>query len=108
MSKRLKTHSDALRFLTKCSPRQRKAFLERADKELINCICECVANVLKGHVKLRPSEKRKLVPLKTKLRHVMNKKLAHKKRKRIIVQNGGFAGVLLGPLLRTLAGILLK
>ena len=54
-SNRLKTHSDALHFLTKCSPSQRMAFLEHAD----NCICECVANVLKGHVKLRPLKEKK-------------------------------------------------
>lgn len=63
-----------------------KAVLQKADGHLIDTLCECALNLLKGHVRLNPKEKKKLK------RHKIN----------LLLQQGGLVGALLGPILRTL------
>lgn len=102
MSQRIKTHLPELQVLAKCNPKQRKAFLEHANKDLVLCIAECCSNCLKGNIPLTKSQKKKLSRYKKELRQIGNKNSSHQMRKNIIVQKGGFLGSLLAPILSLL------
>ena len=104
----MKQNADALRFLAKCNPRQRKAVIQHADNGLLDSLCECALNLLKGHVRLNPKQKKKLSIHKQRLRSLSNKKVARKKKKTILNQHGGFVGALLAPVLGTIVSLLLK
>ena len=108
MSKRIKRNADALRFLAKCNSKQRNAIIEHADNGLVDSLSECALNLLKGHVRLNPKQKKKLSSHKHRLRALTNKKVARKKKKTILTQHGGFVGALLAPVLRTIVQLLLK
>ena len=64
----------------------------------MQCIRECVFNVLKGRVQLKTEEKRRLQKHKNNLRAFLQENTPLKKKKEI-VQKGGFLGALLAPLL---------
>ena len=106
MTRRLKDNAHALHILSKSSSKRRKAILKHAHKELITCLCECALNVLKGRVPLSPTQKKKLTRHKKHLRALADKKSSHAKRKRLLVQKGGFLGSLLAAILGTLGGLL--
>lgn len=108
MSSRLRNNSEVLHVLKKAAPKFRKQLLKQADKELITTICECCLNVIKGHVRLTTGQKKKLAPHKKHIRQLADKKLSHTKRKRLIIQKGGFLGALLAPVLKTLGGLFLS
>ena len=79
----------------------RKAILEYADADLINALCECAHNILRGTVRLTPREKVRLRKYKNKLRLLANRRLTIARRRREIQQNGGFLPALLAPLATT-------
>ena len=58
MSRRVKTHAVLLNTLAHCSPTQRKLILKTADKGLVDAICECVVNLVRGNIKLSPAQKK--------------------------------------------------
>lgn len=104
---RLRNHAREIDFLSKCSPKQRKAFLQHADPQLIKSLCECAANVVKGNVPLSRVQKSKLSRYKKHLRELSNKRLSNKKRKDILIQRGGFLSLILKPIIQSLGGMLL-
>ena len=105
MSASLKRNLPLLRILHRSKPALVKSILKHASSDLTKAICECSLNVLKGNIKISPAQKRKLAHHKTNLRLLANKKTSLKKRKRIL-QKGGFIGALLGPVLGVLEGLL--
>lgn len=107
LPRRLKKHADEIRFLSKCSSRQRKAFLQNANPSLITALCECASNIVKGNVPMSKSHKTKLTRYKKHLRALANKRVPHRKRRHILVQQGGFLGLILKPVIQTLGGLLL-
>ena len=106
MTRRLKDNAHTLRVLSKASPKQRKAILQYANNDLIKCLCECALNILKGTVPLTSAQKKKLQRHKNHLRALADKKTPLVKRKRVLVQKGGFLGSLIAPILSTLGGLL--
>ena len=52
MSRRVNKYKHHLKFLSVCDHKTCKQLIGKADKELINCICECALNILKGSVPL--------------------------------------------------------
>ncbi|XP_071964131.1 uncharacterized protein [Antedon mediterranea] len=102
MSKRIKKNAETIRFLAHCSPRQRKIILENADDQLVTALCECAMNVLKGRVQVSNAHKKKLVRYKKHMRDITNKSISPLKRKRLLIQKGGFLGLILQPILQTL------
>lgn len=107
MSARLRKHAVTLKALSKANPGLVKTILRGADKQLIYCLCECASNILKGNVPLNKAHKSKLQRHKTGLRHLAKKSTSIKRRKRIL-QKGGFLGALLAPLASILAPIVSK
>jgi len=58
--KRVKTNYHTLQVLKTADPKLRKAIISNCNKELVNCISECVMNVLNGNIKLPGCVTRKL------------------------------------------------
>ena len=106
MSRRVRTHAVLLKTLAHCSAKQRRLLLQSADRGLIDAICECVVNVLRGNVHLSPVHKRSLAKHRHKLRKLGDRKTPLKERKRIITQQGGFFLPLLSRLISPVLGIL--
>lgn len=106
MSARVKKYAPVLRLLSKAKPQGVKAIIKAADKELVNTLCECSLNVLRGVVRLSPSQKQKLARHKNTLR-ALAQKSASLQRKKALLQKGGFLGALLGPVIGLLGNLLL-
>src|ERR1700759_120858 len=105
MSQTLKKFAPYLHILHKSSPKVRNSLTKQhCSPEFVKCICECVKNVLVGNVKLTPEHKRRLKRHKRSLRKLVLKKTSLAQNKRI-VQQGGFLGALLGPIIKVLGGL---
>lgn len=96
---------EKVRLLSLATPKARKSFVCEGNREIIDCISECCANVLKGKVPLTYKQKSNLCKHKNKLRLVVKKKLSLSKKKEII-QKGGFLGPLLIPVAALLGSLL--
>ena len=105
MSEVVKQHGEMLKFLSRAKPPLVKAVVKNASPQLVKTLCECCHNVLKGNVPLTPVQKRRLRRHKANLRQLTKKKLSVKKRKQLL-QTGGFIGALLGPVIGVLKGVL--
>ena len=105
MSACVERNTALLRFLCGAKPSVIKAVLKGASPELIKALSECSLNVLKGHVHLTPAQKRRLWKYKQNLRLLAQKKTSTKRRKQLL-QKGGFIGALLKPVLGVLGGLL--
>lgn len=105
MSKKIKEHIPLLHFLANGKkPKIKKAIIEDSSSELVDILCECAHNVLKGTVKLTPAQYKLLKRYKKELRILGDKKIS-RKRKRATIQKGGFLGALLRTILPTLIGV---
>ena len=107
MSKTLKKYARFLRQLHKASNDKvrRRMLRDRLDKGFVCCVSECARNLLKGRVPLTAVQKKELVPRKQALRQLSSKKTSYKKKRKII-QTGGFIGALLSPIISILGGLL--
>lgn len=92
--------------LAKSKPRQCRALLQCADKELIGCLCECIQNVTKGNVRIDGARKRRLAKHKAKLRKILDKRTKLGRKRQLLSQTGGFLPLLLAPIIG-LAGSLI-
>ena len=101
MSARVRKHADVLKVLSKGKPSLCKAIVKGADPDLIHCLCECAHNVLKGNVPLKSAQMTKLKRHQQDLRTIVKKQTSQKKKKAIL-QKGGFLPALLAPLLAPL------
>ena len=93
---------EALERVKDCK-QKRNGILDRAGKELVHYICDCVLNVLNGNIPLEYEEKERLRRHRHCLRELVKKKNSDKKRKHLI-QEGGF----LGALIPVLSGLVTK
>jgi len=101
--------ADILRALYHLNAKQRTALLRVADAKLVRQICECALNVLRGNVPLNKSQKNKLRKHATTLRSLVDRSGSLKRKKKIIVQRGGFLPALLAPIIGTvLANLIAK
>lgn len=106
MHQRLKTHKELLNALHTLKPKYQKALLKSCDEEEINCICECIHNVLQGKVPIEDRNKKKLQKYKKILRNLVRKG-KNKIRKNILIQKGGaFLPLILGSILSGLVSSL--
>lgn len=105
---RVKTHHGLLKALLNLKPKYRDALLKILGEDEINCISECIFNVLKGKVPLKDKDKSILKKHKNVLRKLISKG-ENKTRKRLIVQKGGaFLPIILGAVLSTLINTITK
>lgn len=104
-----KKHADILRALQHFSAKERVAFFRAANAKLVRCVCECVFNVLCGNVPIHTKHKTDLKRHASILRKLVEKKNGRRnlvRKRRLIVQKGGFLPTLLIPILTALSQLL--
>jgi hypothetical protein len=105
VSQRLKKHASDIVYLQKTKPCIRKHFIAKADRSLVDCLCECADNILKGNVPLTKLQKEKRKRNKAGLRALTKKSFSLKKKKAIL-QKDRFVGSLLAPIASVVAPLL--
>ena len=103
--KRVKENVHTLHVLKNARLKLRKAFISNCYRDLVNCISECVLNVLNGNVALTGCVKRKLSKHRLALRRLVDRRVTLQGKKRLIVQRGGFLLPLMKAILPTLASL---
>lgn len=104
---RLNSHKHFLHVLKNATPKARKAILQTADDDLIKALLECVINTLNGNHKVTPKVKSKLCKFKNCFRKLANPKVSLKKKRKLLIQKGGFLIPLLTSILSGLVGRLI-
>jgi len=104
----VKTNYHTLQVLKAADPKLRKAIISKRNKKLVNCISECVLNVLNGNIKMTGCDTRKLQKHKAALRKFVDRHVPLSSKKKLIVQRGGFLLPLLSSVLPTLASLMLR
>lgn len=94
-----------LRSLLRLTDAEKKKMIRLCDRGLVDCFSECAKNVLKGTVPLTSAQLRKLRRQKNNLRLLAVKKTSVKRKKKIL-QKGGFIGAIIPPILGILGGLL--
>ena len=102
---RLKQNFDSLKFLARAKPQLRNAIIGACDNSLVCCICECIKNVVEANVPVPHSTLCKLKPYRQVLDKIVNKRNNFLKKKRLIVQNGGFLPLLLPALIGVIGSL---
>lgn len=102
--KRVHEHIDFLNFLKTCNAPQRNAAIKYANKEEILALVECCINTLRGNVYFTDDEKNHLKKHRNSIRRVAQK-IPLARRRKILVQKGGFLPILLAPLLSILSSV---
>ena len=97
VSNKIRKHCGLLKWLNNAKASQTKAFIKAADKEIINTLCECSLNILRGNISLSPKQKLKLKRYKKGLRQLADKKVSLKTKKSLLQAKGsGLLGAILG------------
>jgi hypothetical protein len=105
MSERMRRYLPTLRRIHRLGDNAKRQLIKNCDRQLIECFCECSKNILKGNVPLKPAQLRKSRREKQSLRALALKKTSLKKKRKIL-QKGGFLGALLTPALSILGNII--
>ena len=105
--RRVKRNSDVLNVFGKCKLPMRTAIIRAADKDLLEAITECLLNICKDIIEIRPKVYKKLPQYSRHIEVVADKSKPLMQRRRVILQKGdGFLPFLLAPILEQLASFL--
>lgn len=96
MSACLKRNGALLKLVSRSPPRLRKAILGAAPIDLIKAIGEIALNALKGVIPLSPRQKTVLRRKRSVVKSLSSSKTSLTKKKKLVRQQGGFIGSLLG------------
>ena len=97
-------HKPFLELLGTSEPDQQQALLETATAEQVRCLCLCVENVMKRKYLMPKHVMKKLRPYKHEMLRLADRGKCGRRKKRILIQHGeGFLGLLLSPILESLA-----
>ena len=107
MSQRVRKYLSVLKKIRKLGDRARREYIRKSDREFIDCVSECAKNVIKGNVPLTIRQKTNLRRKRNDLRSLSLKKTTLRKKRKIL-QKGGFLTALLPPVLSILASLFLK
>ena len=107
MTHRMRKNIHLLKALQECSTAEQKQLLKVAKPELVHAICDCIVNVVHGRVPINNYQKGKLRKKLGAVKKLCNNKTPASKKKKILVQHGsGFLQAILGPVVRSIAGVL--
>ena len=98
----VKKNKYVLRILAEGDPKAIKYIIRGAD-----CFVDCAHNILEGNIPLGLKEKKRLAKYKEQLRTLRKKNTSDRKKKQIL-QKGGFLPALLAPILGTVIPPLTK
>ena len=82
-----------LKTLVDAKPKLKKAIIKYASPDLVMAISEIALNMLKGIIKLTPQQKQRLSRYKKEFRSLAKKNVSVNKKRKILVQKGGGAGL---------------
>jgi len=94
-----------LKRINKIGDKARWQYVKKCNKQFIDCVSECAKNVLRGNVPLTKQQSTKLRRNKNNLRALSVKKTSLRK-KRQIIQKGGFLRAIITPILSHLGGLI--
>jgi hypothetical protein len=106
MSARIERNLFFLKQLCKKPPKDRKILLRSCDNDLINSICEVADNTLLGNVKVKKNHLKVLKKHANHLKKLRDRKVSVKRKRAVLVQNGGFLPALLAPIISLAATLL--
>lgn len=101
----MKKYLPTLKRIHRLGEKAKKQLIKNCDKQLIDCFCECSKNILLGNVKLTKAQLLRLRREKKNLRALALKKTSIKKKRKLL-QKGGFIGAILPPVLTVLSSLL--
>lgn len=104
MKARTKKVLSVIKYINSLPSKKQKKLISSCDKQTINCICECVKNILRGGVKLTVKQLSKLKRRKKELRALVLKNTSLKKKRKIL-QTGGFLPQILIPAIGLLSSL---
>ena len=78
VSQRYKKHGSDIVYLQKTKPCIRKHLISKANRSLVDCLCECADIILRGNVPLTKLQKAKLKRNKAGLRALTKKSVSQK------------------------------
>ena len=93
-----------LKRLSRLSNKDRRTYLKTCDGPVVDCVCECIRNLLGGRVPLKSKQLKALRRYKRLLRKAALKKTSRSERRRIL-QKGGFLGAVLPALVSGIASL---
>jgi len=96
-----------LKRIRKLGERAKREYVRKCNKEFVDCVSECAKNVIKGNVPLTDRQKTTLRRKRNDIRALSLKKTSLRKKRKIL-QKGGFLTALLAPVLSILGGLFLK
>lgn len=103
-TRKLVKHQYMLHCLAVLKARSRTQILKNMNNELLQTVCECAFNVLRGVPQLSAGEKEALKPYKKDCRELANKsKLLKFKRRLLLKKKGRLLPKLLKPVLKWLS-----
>jgi len=107
MSARVKNYLPTLRRIRRLDEKARRDYMRKCDNGFIHCVSECAKNVIKENVPLTTRQIKNLRRRRCDLRALSAKKTSLR-RKRKILQKGGFLTALLPPVLTVLGNLLMQ
>ena len=102
---RLNRQEHHLHVLSTCPPKCQKSILAHSKTDLIECLCDCALNILKGNVPLTAKEKKNLIPFLKTLYDLSGPKSKSARKRILLNQKGGFLSFLIKPVLSLLGGL---
>ena len=103
----MKNYLPVLKRIRKLGEKAKQQYVRKCDKEFLDCAIECAKNIIKGNVPLTNSQKTTLRRKRNDLRALSVKKTSLRKKRRIL-QKGGFLTALLPPILSVLGSLFMK
>lgn len=88
-----------------CPKKLRKSLLQKIDSSCIKAICECCLNTLKGNVPISKDQKKSLSRHRKVLRTLADRKVSLIKKRKLIIQKGGFLNILIPTVLSALGAV---
>jgi hypothetical protein len=79
VSQRLQKHGSDIVYLKKTTACIRKHLITKADRSLVDCLCECADNILRGKVPLTKLQKENLKSNRAGLRALTKKSVSLKR-----------------------------
>lgn len=101
---RIFKNKNFLQLLCSSNKKQKKVLIENASSDQIKSICEIIINLLRGNIKLDEHDLEKLRKKKKSFREIVKK--GSIKRRKYLIQKGGFIQYLIPALVSGLATVL--